>query len=321
MLSAHPIGTRIASLIAGMFLIVPCLVAASPLGRGLLMLFVSVSFLAAAALMVAPPLRQFRQRLAYLSSGGGRWPVTRLAPRWDATALLQLVVATIVFAGAMAAVKNVTAHGIGLPLRWLAGGIMFLAFAEMATAGLPLVAGGVGVTVPDLMRSPYLSTSIGEFWAKRWNILTHLLARTYCYQPLARFGMPLALSITFLASAIAHVLLFFMATGQLQMSLICGAFFLVQPLLIGAERWMNVRRWPPIAARAWTLSALALTAPLIVEPTLQALEKSWGAPANVLLPTIGTFGFVIGIALILSLASLASHPVKSRAVPCPPPRA
>jgi len=105
-----------------------------------------------------------------------------------------------------------------------------------------------------------------------------------------------------------------MATGRWKISFVCGAFFLVQPLLIGAERWMNVRRWRPMAGRAWTLAALALTSPLIVEPALQIfeVEKIWGVPDDVLLPTVATLGFVIGFSSILSLASLASRSAATR---------
>src|SRR5579859_660442 len=304
-LSAHSMGARTGSLMAGVFLAVPCFIEGTPLSRGLLMCFMGAPFLAAAALAGAPPLQGFLARLAYLCSGCGSWQVKRQARSLDAIALQQLIVATGVLAAAIAIVKAASAFGLWLPVRWLAGGIMFFAFAEMATAGLPLIAATFGVTVPPLMRSPYRSASIGEFWAKRWNIFVAAMFRKYCFTPLARHGVALALLTTFVVSAVVHVLLFDMATGRWKISFVCGAFFLVQPLLIGAERWMNVRRWRPMAGRAWTLAALALTSPLIVEPALQLfeVEKIWGVPDDVLLPTVATLGFVIGFSRILSLAS------------------
>jgi hypothetical protein len=313
-LSAHSMGVQIGSFIAGLFLAVPCFVDASPLSRGLLMGLMCVPFLAAAALMGDPPVQGFLPRLAYLCSGCGRWQVKRQARSLDAKSLQHLVVGTAVLAAAIAVVKAASAFGLWLPVRWLAGGIMVFAFGEMATAGPPLVAAAFGVTVPPVMRSPYRSASVGEFWAKRWNLMVSALLRKYCFTPLARHGVGLALLTTFFVSAVAHVLLFEMATGRWKISLIFGAFFLVQPLLIGAERWMNVRRWQPMAGRAWTLAALALTSPLIVEPALRILEieKGWGRPDDVLLPTVAALGFVIGLGSILSLAALASRPAAPR---------
>lgn len=305
-LPAYSIGARIGPLVAGIFLAVPCFTATLPLLRGLLMCFTAVPFLAAIALAGAPRLQGFRARLAHLCFRSGIYQGKQPAHRLDAAALLQLVIATAVFAAAMAVVKVTPAFGQGLPVRWLAGGIMIFAVAEMATAGLPLVAAAFGVAVWPFMQSPYRSASIGEFWTRRWNIYTSALARKYCFAPLARRGVALALFTTFFISAVAHVLLFAMAAGRWKMSLICGAFFLVQPLLIGIERRLKVRHWHRAAARTWTLTALALTSPLFVEPALQIFEKSWGAPGDMLLPVVATLGFVLGFSGILSLVAFAA---------------
>jgi hypothetical protein len=86
----------------------------------------------------------------------------------------------------------------------------------------------------------------------------------------------------------------------------CGAFFLVQPLFIVAERRMRVRRWLPAAGRAWTLAILTITSPLFVEPALQIIEPSWGAPDTVLTPVIAVLGFVIVMNAFFALGSLAA---------------
>jgi hypothetical protein len=118
----------------------------------------------------------------------------------------------------------------------------------------------------------------------------------------------LALFTAFALSGVGHALLAYMALERWKIPLICGAFFLVQLLLIAAERWMNVRRWRPMAGRAWTLAVLAITSPLIVEPALQIVERGWGAPDNVLLPTVAVLGSVIVFSSIISLAALTSRP-------------
>jgi hypothetical protein len=233
--------------------------------------------------------------------------VKRRARSFDAVSLLHFIVATLVLAGAAGTVKGVSPSGIGWLARWLAGGIMLLAFAEMTTAGHYFLTALMGISAPALMRSPHRSASLGEFWAERWNpAASALVFGRFFFAPLARRGVGLALFAAFFASALAHVLLLHMATRRWGMSLMWGAFFLLQPLLIAVERRLKVRRWRPVRRRAWTLATLAITSPLIVEPILQLIEPTWGAPSNVLLPTVRVLALVVFMNGLVSLGSLAS---------------
>jgi hypothetical protein len=301
-LSAHPTGTRLAALLAGLFMAVPCFVWASPFDRCLLMCFTAMPFVASAALVLIPPITSFRARLAYLLTWCGRRQISRRPRTFDIAPLRNLLVASAIFAAAVAVLAF--AVGLGQAVRWLAAGIATLAFAEMATASFPFVSGLMGLTLPALMQSPYRSTSIGEFWTKRWNPAASEMFLNFCFLPLARHGVALALLATFALSALGHTLLVYLALGTWTISLICGAFFLVQPLLIAAERAMKVKRWRPAAARTWTLAALAMTSPLFLEPVLQILERSWGRPAAVLQPTLAFLAFVMIVSTGISLASL-----------------
>lgn len=293
-LSVHPVGARIGALLSGLLLAVPCFVRAEPLQRGLLMCSMAGPFVAAAALVLVPPIPGLRPRVAYLLAWEGTREVTRRACSFDVGSLFHLILATVIFAAAIAAVKAIPASGLWLPARWFTGGILIFAFAEMATAGLPLVSAAFGLTVPQLMQSPWRSASVSEFWTKRWNIFaSQKIFRPYIYAPLARWSAAVALFSTFFVSGLAHSLLAFMAIGKWGISLCCGAFFVIQPLLIAVERRMKVRRWPPVAAQAWTLTALAITSPLFVEPALQIAANSWGGPNTVVQPTAAALGFVM----------------------------
>ena len=305
----HPITARLGILITGLFFAVPCFLWASPLSRGLLMCCMAFPFAIATAPLFAPPTADFRSRLAYFFTWMGSRKIKRCEHSFDAAALLCLITATVVFAAALACAKTVSASGFLVLVRWLAGGIMIFAFAEMATAGHDFLTTLMGLSAPAWMRSPFLSTSVGEFWTKRWNVAASALGfRPIVFVPLARRGIVLALFAAFFASAVCHVLLAYMAMVRLKISLVCGAFFLVQPLLILTERRMNVRRWPTIAARAWTLSALAITSPLFVEPVIEFVEPSWGATDNVLIPTMFAFSFAIVVNVFISAGQLASCP-------------
>jgi hypothetical protein len=319
MLSLHPMTLRAGVLVGGLFMAVPCYLWESPLSRFLLMCCAAFPFAVATMQLFAAPTAGFRERLTCAFTWLRTREVKRRARGFDAAALLRLVVATVVLAAAVAAVKAVPPSGHWWPVRWLAGGIMILAFAEMATAGHHFLTALIGLNAPALMQSPHLSTSIGEFWAERWNPAASLGIRKYFFAPLARRGAGLALCAAFFGSAVAHVMLPYMATGRWGISLACGSFFLAQPLLIAAERRIKVRRWPSAAGRAWTLTALAITSPLFVEPALQLIEPSWGAPDDVWQPTFVVLGFVIFVNVFFSLGSLASNPASDAAEACAAP--
>ena len=299
---AHPIMARAGVLFAGLFMAVPCFLDAPPLFRGWLMCCMFVPPVIASIPVLAPSVTGFRARLALLCS----WDHTRelkRSPRFfDTGSLLRLFLATIVSATALGVVASVPASGFWYVARWLAGGVMILATAEMWTAFHKFLAGAMGLTLPAMMQSPFLSTSIGEFWTKRWNPGTSFMFRRLCFEPLARRGPVLALFAVFILSGVAHILLFYMAALRWKIALINGAFFFVQPLFILAERQLNVHWWPRAAARAWTLTILAITSPLFVEPGIQLIESIPGSvlPGALLILSLGIFleGFFLLAAFI-----------------------
>jgi hypothetical protein len=309
-LSAHPVGARIGALLAGLFLAVPCFVRDGPFARAWLLCLMAAPCAAAAALVFAPRLPGLRARVAYLFTYANTHPVTRRERGFDTGAFLRLIVATAVLGAAIAVVKAASLYGLGLVVRWLAGEIAALAVAEMMTAGLPFAAAPLGLSVAPLMQSPYRSASVSEFWAKRWNPRTsEFLFRKCCFAPFARRGVAIALFVPFAVSAVAHAAIAYVALGQWGISLVCGGFFLVQPLLIAAERWLKVRRWRPAARRAWTLAVLTLVSPLFVEPALQAAERDWGGLDQVPGQALAMVGFVIVVSWVIALASLTARPV------------
>ncbi|HEY1790150.1 MAG TPA: MBOAT family protein [Verrucomicrobiae bacterium] len=303
---AHPLTARIGVILAGLFLAVPCFLQAPPLIRFALMCGMFLPFAIAATPMLAPAISSYRARLAFLSS----WLYTRqlkLRPReFDMVPLFYLLLAAAVCAVAMTAIIKVPASGFWLIVRWLAGAIMLSAFAGMLTAGHNFLTALMGVTAPSLMLSPWLSASVSEFWNKRWNPGMSVLFCKIVYEPLARRNPALALFAAFVLSALMHMAVFYMAMGRWGIALANGAFFLVQPFLILAERWLGVRQWSPAAGRAWTLAVLAIVSPLFVEPALQVVESSWGAQNSGLPPTLVLLVSAIVIEAFFSLAALIS---------------
>jgi hypothetical protein len=62
-----------------------------------------------------------------------------------------------------------------------------------------------GVDAPELFRSPYKSTSLKEFWGRRWNIAFSEMTASIAYRPLKRkVGIQTAVILSFLLSGLLH---------------------------------------------------------------------------------------------------------------------
>lgn len=157
----------------------------------------------------------------------------------------------------------------------------FLVFLEVAvgTAGLHHVFVGLaalrGHHLRGLQESPIHSTSLSEFWGKRWNRLVQALLAEGFFRPILRQGYPrLAWFTTFAASGIFHLLV--LADGGptailVELALPILAFFLLNGTLVMLERrwgWHRCphRSWQRWFAKARTLILLMLLSPLLLDP-------------------------------------------------------
>lgn len=120
----------------------------------------------------------------------------------------------------------------------------------------------VGVDAQPIMRSPALSTSLSEFWGKRWNLGFRQLTHTIVYEPLRRRAGPtLALLAAFAASGMIHDLVIsFPARGGYGLP---TAYFLLQGIGVlfeksRAGRWLGIRS----GIRGWTFTLFCVGVPL-----------------------------------------------------------
>lgn len=303
LLALRPFTARLGVPVAALLFPVPIFVQASSVSRFALMVLTALALVIAAAAFFAPP--RFRTPVAVLFCWFGTKTIARRPRKFDAIALLRLVMAAVVFAFALGVLKTAVPAGVTWLLRWFSCGVAVFSFGEMVVASQDFITAVLGLDAPALGRSPWLSTSVSEFWTRRWNAAVSELGFRYLFfRPLARHGRVRALFAAFLASAVVHYLLCFMATGRWEISLAFGAFFLVQPPFILAERALCVRRWPIPAARIWTLTALAVTSPLFVEPVAQIVMPVLDTTPTVLPATMVMLGVAIGLNLFLALGQL-----------------
>lgn len=121
-----------------------------------------------------------------------------------------------------------------------------------------------GVPCDALFRAPLRSTSLSEFWGRRWNLAFSEMTALAVYRPLSpKVGRGAALFASFIVSGLLH---------EMAISLPVRAgfglpllYFAIHGTLVLVERAL-ARAGRPIGGvlgRAWTLAALALPLPLL----------------------------------------------------------
>ena len=71
-----------------------------------------------------------------------------------------------------------------------------------------------GVAVEPLMHAPILSTSVSDFWSRRWNLAFRDLAQVFFFRPfVASLGMGGAMMVVFTVSGLIHDLVISLPSG------------------------------------------------------------------------------------------------------------
>jgi alginate O-acetyltransferase complex protein AlgI len=126
-----------------------------------------------------------------------------------------------------------------------------------------------GVDCRQLFRSPLLSTSLGEFWGRRWNLAFSEMTAVGVYRPLAAVvGRRAATAAAFGCSGLLHELAISVPVlaGYGLPSLyfvLHGTLVLVERRLERAGRPINSMPW---VGRLWVLAWLALPLPILFHP-------------------------------------------------------
>jgi len=172
---------------------------------------------------------------AFLSSATRRTAPSR--SQWIVAALKTLAGATLIWVIARRALPDrpLLAGWIGM-----AGMILVLLFGTFDLLSLGWQR--VGVNATPVMRSPLRSTSLAEFWGRRWNTAFHELATLFSYKPLRSIaGTAGATLLTFLVSGLIHELVISVpAHGGYGMP---TGYFVLQGLGVAGERSRRGRRF------------------------------------------------------------------------------
>nr|CAB3471014.1 unnamed protein product [Digitaria exilis] len=116
-------------------------------------------------------------------------------------------------------------------------GVAIYCYLDSLLPCLAMIGTALGMEMEPQFNKPYLSSSLQDFWGRRWNLMVSAILRPSVYDPVRkRLGAPVAVLATFLVSGLMHevvvwYLTFRPPTGQLT------AFFALHGACVCAERW------------------------------------------------------------------------------------
>jgi hypothetical protein len=123
-----------------------------------------------------------------------------------------------------------------------------------------------GCTPSPSFVNPFASTSLTEFWGKRWNLPIRDLLGDLFFFPLKGLGYPmLGKASTFGASAMWHMYPLLFIGASTRNCVFMGLFFVMQVPVIAAETWMGMH------GHLWFWCAMFCLAPLFLEPVGELL--------------------------------------------------
>jgi Membrane bound O-acyl transferase family len=158
------------------------------------------------------------------------------ASEWIAAALKTVLGATLTWVVARTALP---AYPLAAGWLGMIGLIFVLHFGTFHL--LSLGWRSVRVNAMPVMRNPSRSTSLAEFWGRRWNTAFHELAARFTFAPLRRLvGVPGASVLVFLGSGLIHELVISVPAHAGYG--LPTAYFVLQGMGIAAERTERGRR-------------------------------------------------------------------------------
>ena len=116
-----------------------------------------------------------------------------------------------------------------------------------------------GYDIISFMRSPFISSSLSEFWGKRWNLAVQDGLKRVIYKPtIVLYGKNIAISATYACSTALHIVPAALSGASYNKLTWILLYFAVQTLFLLYESMMKVwfERLPVRMRRLWTLGVL-----------------------------------------------------------------
>lgn len=225
----------------------------------------------------ATPQWSVRYRLLQLLTLGYPLRAGRIRPVLSRRIIGRLIVEGLVGGAAFLFLRHIALaqhppDGVIALGRLVAGVILLYAWAEFANDLIHFCFLASGAAMRPIQATPIAARSLRDFWGKRWNRPVSAWLHRFVFLPLARQHRPdLGLFCAYLVSGAMHAWLTLVALGALA-AFGMAVFFGLQGVFILAEDRLHVHAWPVSLARAWTLTILLATSPLIIGPYLRIVH-------------------------------------------------
>jgi alginate O-acetyltransferase complex protein AlgI len=113
------------------------------------------------------------------------------------------------------------------------------------------------VDAPPIMNRPLRSTSVSEFWGRRWNGAFNDLAVRLAFRPVARRnGLVIGTLVAFAVSGLIHELVISLPAGA-GYGLPTGYFLLQGLAVLGERKWNALRR----GISGWLFTVIVVAGP------------------------------------------------------------
>jgi predicted DCC family thiol-disulfide oxidoreductase YuxK len=205
------------------------------------------------------PFRSAAYLFAWPGMDAARFLSPHLAPRFSRSKMMKNAVAAVLrillgtfllFALARHASNPILAGWIGM-----IGMIMILHFGVFELTSIGWRA--VRVDAPPIMNRPLRSTSVSEFWGRRWNAAFNDLALRLVFRPVARRnGLVVGTLAAFAVSGFIHELVISVPAGAGYG--LPTSYFLFQGLaVLGERKWNALRR----GISGWLFTVIVVAGP------------------------------------------------------------
>jgi alginate O-acetyltransferase complex protein AlgI len=205
------------------------------------------------------PFRSAVYLFAWPGMDAARFLSPHLFPRWSRSEMMKsaapavvriLLGAFLLFAPARHASNPILAGWIGMT-----GMILILHFGLFDLASIGWRA--LRVDAPPIMNRPLRSTSISEFWGRRWNGAFNDLALRLVFRPVARRnGLVVGTLVAFAVSGLIHELVISVPAGA-GYGLPTGYFLFQGLAVLGERKWNALRR----GISGWLFTVIVVAGP------------------------------------------------------------
>ena len=190
-----------------------------------------------------------------------------------AIAAVEAVIAWLLFERVAAWPPTAPYAGVASVMRVLVGGASMYMIVQSCARSLEALLAALGIDAGNFHDAPIFARSVSEFWGKRWNRAVSLWLSDNAFRPIAsRAGVAAGVMAAFVASALLHFVPIWVANG-FHNAWVMATFFLLHGVIVLVESKLHVSRWPRAFGHVWTLAIFAATAPIFVEPMLEALGR------------------------------------------------